>query len=59
VSGEPDEVLRGQPLLEADQVGAEQAAQDLRTQRHLHEQLDRRERDVQEEADLEVGPSLP
>ncbi len=28
--GEPDEVLRGQLLLEPDQVGAEQAAQDLR-----------------------------
>ena len=29
VPGEADEVLRRQPLLEADQVGAEQAAQHL------------------------------
>ena len=43
--------------LEADQVGAEQPAQDLGPPRQLHEQLDRRERDVQEEADPQVGPA--
>ena len=58
VPGQPEEVLRGEPLLEADQVGAEQAAQDLGPERHLHEQLDRRERDVQEEADPQVGAQL-
>ncbi len=42
--------------MEADQVGAEQAVDDLGAPRHLHEQLDRRERDVQEEADGQVGP---
>ncbi len=45
VSGEPDEVLRREPLLESDEVGAEQPAEDLRPQRHLHEELDRRERE--------------
>ena len=55
VTGEPDEVLRGEPLLEADEVGAEEPAEDLRPQRHLHEQLDRRERNVEEEADPQVG----
>ena len=59
VPGEPDEVLRRELLLEADQVGAEQAAQDLRPQRHLHEQLDRRERNVQEEADPQVRAQRP
>ena len=54
VPGQPEEVLRGQRALEADQVGAEQPAQDLRPARQLHEQFDRRERDVQEEADAQV-----
>ncbi len=41
--------------VEADQIGAEQALDDLGAPRHLHEQLDRRERDVQEEPDGQVG----
>ena len=44
--------------LEADQVGAEQPPHDLRAPRQLHEQLHRRERDVQEEADPQVRPQL-
>ena len=44
--------------MESHQVGAEQAFDDLGAPRHLHEQLDRRERDVQEEADGQVGPQL-
>ena len=42
--------------LETDQVGAEQALDDLGPPRQPHEQLDRRERDVQEEADPHVRP---
>ena len=44
--------------LEADQVGAEQPLEDLAPPRQLLEQLGRRERDVQEEADPQVGPQL-
>ena len=54
VAGQPQEVLRAQRALEADQVRAEQPAEDLDAARQLHEQLDRRERDVQEEADPQV-----
>ena len=46
------------PALEADQVGAEHPAQQLGPAGQLHEQLRRRERDVQEEADPQVGPQL-
>ncbi len=42
--------------MESDQVGAEQTFDDLGAPRHLHEQLDRRERDVQKETDGQVGP---
>ena len=45
--------------MESDEVGAEQALDDLAPPRHLHEQLDRRERDVQEEADGEIGAQHP
>ena len=44
--------------LEADQVGAEQALEDLAAPRQLLEQLGRRERDVQVEADPQVGAQL-
>ena len=42
--------------LEADQVGAEQALEDLAAPRQLGEQLGGRERDVEVEADPQVGP---
>ena len=41
--------------LEADEVGAEQSLEDLAPPRQLHEELLRRERDVEEEADRHVG----
>ena len=44
--------------LEADQVAAEQALDDLRPPRQPGEQLERRERDVQEESDRQVGALL-
>ena len=44
--------------LEADEVGAEQALDDRRAPRQLGEELVGRERDVQEEADGQVGPLL-
>ena len=53
------EVLRAAGQVEPDQVGAEQAFDDLGAPRHLHEQLDRRERDVQEESDGQIGPQHP
>ena len=56
--GQTGEVRRPARDLEADQVGAEQALQDLAPPRELQEQLAGRERDVQEEPDPEVGPSL-
>ena len=52
------EVLGGAGELEADQVGAEQALEDLAPPRQLAEQLGRRERDVQVEADPQVGAQL-
>ena len=44
--------------LEPDQVGAEQPLEQLASPRQLLEQLGRRERDVQVEADPQVGPEL-
>ena len=44
--------------LEADQVGTEQPLEDLAAPRQLGEQLGRRERDVEVEADAQVGPLL-
>ena len=58
LADQADEVLRAAGQLEADQVGAEQALEDLAPPRQLREQLGRRERDVQEEADPQVGPQL-
>ena len=58
LADQPDEVLRGAGALEADQVGAEQALEDLAAPRQLLEQLGRRERDVQEEPDPQVGAQL-
>jgi hypothetical protein len=55
---QPDEVLRGTRALEPDHVSAEQALQDLPSPWQLLEQLGRRERDVQEEADPQVRPEL-
>src|SRR5262249_22500478 len=55
VTGEAEEVLRAERALEPDQVRAEQAPHDLHASRQLHEQLDRWERDVQGEADPQVG----
>ena len=56
LADQPDEVLGAAGQLEADQVGPEQALEDLPAPGQLLEQLGRRERDVQEEADAEVGP---
>ena len=58
LADEPHEVLGAAGQLEADQVGAEQALEDLAAPGQLLEQLGRREGDVQEEADVEVGPEL-
>ena len=55
---ESDEVGRPARQLEADQVGAEQALEQLAAPRQLLEELGRRERDVEVEADPEVGPEL-
>lgn len=55
-SGEVEEVCGTAGEVEADQIGAEKTFDDLGTPRHLHEQLDRRERDVEEEPDGEIGP---
>ena len=52
------EVLRRAAELEADQVGAEQALEDLAAPRQLLEELGRREGDVQEEADPQVRAQL-
>ncbi len=58
LADEPHEVLGAAGQLEADEVGAEQALEDLAAPGQLLEQLGRREGDVQEEADVEVGPEL-
>ena len=50
------EVLRRDGPLEADEVRAEHPLDDLLAPRQLHEQLLRRQRDVQEEADPQIGP---
>ena len=55
---QPDEVGRAARQLEADQVGAEQALEELAAPRQLLEELGRRERDVQVEADPQVGAEL-
>ena len=54
--GQPGEVPGAAGELETDQVGAQQALDDLGAPGQPHEQLDRRERDVQEEPDPHVGP---
>ena len=56
---QPDEVLGAAGQLEADQVGTEQPLQDLVPPRQLVVELGGRERDVQEEADPQVGSQLP
>ena len=58
-AGQDHEVLRAAGQVEPDQIGAEQALGDLGPPRHLHEQLHRRERDVQKEADGQIGPQHP
>ena len=50
------EVLRSHRALEADEVGSQHALDDLLAPWQLHEQLLRRQRDVQEEADAQIGP---
>ena len=55
---QPDEVGRAARQLEADQVGSEQALEELAAPRQLLEQLGRREGDVEVEPDPEVGPEL-
>ena len=55
---QPDEVLGAAGQLEADQVRAEQPLQDLAAPGQLLEQLGGGERDVQEEADPQVGSEL-
>ena len=51
---EPNEVLGSDASLEPDHVGPEQAVEDLVAPRQSHEQLLRRERDVQEEPDAQI-----
>ena len=58
LADQADEVGRAAGELEADQVGAEQPLEDLAPPRQLLEQLVGRERDVQVEADPQVGPQL-
>ena len=53
--GEVGDAARG---LEADQVAAEQTLDDLGPPRQPGEQLERRERDVEEESDRQIGPLL-
>ena len=53
--GSSDEVGRTGRALEADEVATEQPLDDLLAPRQPGEQLDRWERDVQEEADDEIG----
>src|SRR6185437_8687400 len=52
------EVLRTAGQMESHQVRAEQAFDDLGPPGHLHEQLDRRERDVQKKTDRQIGPEF-
>ena len=53
-----DEVAGVGLPLEAEEVGAEEALEQLGAPRQLREELDRRERDVVEPADAHVGPQL-
>ena len=59
LADQPHEVGGAAGQLEADQVGAEQALEQLAPPGQLLEQLGRRERDVQVEADPQVRPELP
>ncbi|MEG8035963.1 hypothetical protein QP157_11730 [Sphingomonas sp. LR61] len=59
VTDRAEEVARVVVALEADDVGAEQAVQDLRAPGQLGVDADRRERDVVEEADRQVGTLGP
>ena len=56
--GEDAEIIRAAGQVEAHEVGAEHALDQLGAPRQLHEQLDGRERDVEEEPDCEVRPQL-
>ena len=58
LADQADEVRGAAGELEADQVGAEQALEDLAAPRQLLEELGRRERDVQVEADPQVGAQV-
>ena len=53
---EPDEVLGTVLGLKADHVGPEEPLQDPLPPGELGEEFDRRKRDVEEEADPEIGP---
>ena len=57
-AGQPQEVLCPAGHLEADHVGAQQTPYDLAAPRQLHEQLDRRKRNVQEETDTQIRTLL-
>ena len=58
VAHQAHEVAGAAGELEADQVGAEQPLEDLAAPRQLAEELGGRERDVQVEADAQVGPQV-
>ena len=58
LSRQVQEVLRPAGQMKADQIRPEQAVDDLRAPRHLHEQLHRRERDVHEEPDGQIRPQV-
>ena len=58
LADQADEVLCGLGKLEADQVGTEEALEELSAPGDLLEELGRRERDVQVEADAQVGAEL-
>ena len=57
-AGQPREVGGSWGTWNPTRIGAEQALDDLPPRRQLHEQLLRRKRDVQEEADAHVGAQL-
>ena len=56
--GDEGEVLGAHQALKADEVGAEEAFDDLAAPRQAGEQLPRRERDVEEEPDRGVRSEL-
>jgi len=58
-SSEPGEVRRRTGHLKAHEIGAEKTLDDVPSPRQLHEQLLRRKRDVQEEANAKVGSQCP